>query len=509
MASIQLKYAESYDVIKKARYIEFVGSLGADVRFDYDTWLCTNLRRYPYEDNHKLAVYFSAIPPEYRELVKYFAAIRFLNGITIGTVKSNITSLAVFASFLVEIDIFRLCDASIHTATLFKRYLDEHDSVEVSKSTIWSAVGLLFCVMQDFDGVKLKNHFSHNPYDSHKNHDYKFIPDDVAEQLDKAFMDSVIPLEYRTAYWILRLIPSRISEVLSMKTDCLRPYGNSYVLFIPTWKQNGGRKEPIMRSVHIQNEGMGAHLILLIMEQGRIAESLQEFMLEDKKGALFTYQRKVVRKNGAVYPAQDFRTLTWSGLRYQLGKISDRYNILDENGKVYYVTTHQFRHNGITDRLAAGFTVEQIADMTGHHGDAMIWGAYAHLDLKPKEITEKQRYVLKEDFENPYVLFGGRILHMEEQLEKRLLKNIRAHQVRGGICGDVTGCKSDMWNCLACKSFIPDRVQLAYFEEQTETWAEKAVKFSVFPIIRKNAERNAELFRRITEKIKLEDLCNE
>lgn len=45
------------------------------------------------------------------------------------------------------------------------------------------------------------------------------------------------------------------------------------------------------------------------------------------------------------------------------------------------VTTHQFRHNGITDRLAAGFTAAQIAEMTGHHGDAMIFNAYAHLNL--------------------------------------------------------------------------------------------------------------------------------
>lgn len=30
--------------------------------------------------------------------------------------------------------------------------------------------------------------------------------------------------------------------------------------------------------------------------------------------------------------------------------------------------------------LTAGFTLEQIADMTGHHGNAMIWNSYAHLD---------------------------------------------------------------------------------------------------------------------------------
>jgi hypothetical protein len=130
-------------------------------------------------------------------------------------------------------------------------------------------------------------------------------------------------------------------------------------------------------------------------------------------------------------------------------KICVEQNILGEDGKSYNLTTHQFRHNGITDRIESGFTAAQIAEMTGHHGDAMIYNSYTHLDLKPKTIIQKQKYVLNsDDSDNSYILFGGRILGMEEQLEKRLLKNIRAHRVRGGICSDITGCKSVMWNSL-------------------------------------------------------------
>ena len=170
---------------------------------------------------------------------------------------------------------------------------------------------------------------------------------------------------------------------------------------------------------------------------------------------------------------------------------------------VYALTTHQFRHNGITDRLEAGFTLPQIADMTGHHGDAMLFGSYAHLDLKPKTLVQKQKYVLneQENSENPFIMFGGRILNMEEQLEKRLLKNIRAHRVRGGICGDITGCRSDMWNCLDCKHFIPDREQLPYFREQVLSWQSKAEKFNDYPMIYNNALRNAELFEKKVKKV--------
>jgi hypothetical protein len=184
--------------------------------------------------------------------------------------------------------------------------------------------------------------------------------------------------------------------------------------------------------------------------------------------------------------------------------------VLDDNGNIYNLTSHQFRHNGITDRLEAGFTFEQIADMTGHHGNAMIWNAYSHLDLKPKAVIEKQQYVLGElqNINNNYVLFGGRILNMEEQLEKRLLQNIRAHRVRGGICSDVTGCKSDMWNCLDCEYFVPDKAQLSYFEEQVVAWICKAEKFHEFQMIKSNSLKNAQLFKKIVDKIKGGDGTN-
>lgn len=56
----------------------------------------------------------------------------------------------------------------------------------------------------------------------------------------------------------------------------------------------------------------------------------------------------------------------------QFARICWQYGVKDVDGSAYNVITHQFRHNGITDRLEASFTMEQIADMTGYHGNAMI-----------------------------------------------------------------------------------------------------------------------------------------
>lgn len=90
------------------------------------------------------------------------------------------------------------------------------------------------------------NPFADNPYDSHLRHHYKYIPEAVVHQLDSVFMRQDIDLTVKCIYWILRLIPSRISEVRGMRIDCLKPYAGHFCLFIPTWKQNGGNKDRIL-----------------------------------------------------------------------------------------------------------------------------------------------------------------------------------------------------------------------------------------------------------------------
>lgn len=41
--------------------------------------------------------------------------------------------------------------------------------------------------------------------------------------------------------------------------------------------------------------------------------------------------------------------------------------------------------------------------------------------------------------------------------------NLRAHRVPGDICADITYCRSNMWNCMECVHFIPEKEQLLFF----------------------------------------------
>ena len=204
-----------------------------------------------------------------------------------------------------------------------------------------------------------------------------------------------------------------------MPIESLKRFDGKYVLFVPSWKQNGGWRRPVTRSIHLEEKGIAAYLIRLIKEQQEAAKQLQEYMPDYKQGALFTYRQRYSLRKGEPYYTKLCFVATRDTIRTRFQDICVRYGVRDQDGKPYKVTTHQFRHNGITDRLAAGFTTAQIADMTGHHGDAMIYNAYAHLDLKPETIIEKQEFVSEESGSRDvrYILFGGRILNMIVQLE--------------------------------------------------------------------------------------------
>ena len=504
---IPVTVAQRYEYDSRIRYLEFLRELGTDILFEADTWICDSRTRYPYAGNHAVSIYFSRIPHTYRELVKYYAILRLRNGITVRTVKTELSGLSTYTAFIAEQGM-ELSQVSVQTAGEFRRYLDKQGYATCTKSRIWSSVSVLHDSMRDFEQAPLKNPFYKNPYPAHEKKDEKYIPEYVAGQLDRAFYDEALPLELRTLYWVLRLIPSRIHEALSMKADCLKPYLGNYVLFIPTWKQNGGHKEPIQRSIHIKNEGMGAYLIDLLSAQQMAATELRDQIPEQLRGALFAYRRQIVRKDGRIDGTKSCGVLSWNVVSQRLREICRHYDIHNEAGSRYVFTSHQLRHNGITDRLAAGFTIEQVAEMTGHHGSAMLWNSYAHLEQQGA-ILDRQREIIHEPAGNPYVLFGGRILHMDDSTEKRLLSNLRAHRVRGGICCDVTNCKSDMWSCLNCAGFVPDAEQLVFYEEQLTAWENKALRFAAFPLIRQTAQKNAELFRVMIEKVKGGDKSNE
>lgn len=182
------------------------------------------------------------------------------------------------------------------------------------------------------------------------------------------------------------------------------------------------------------------------------------------------------------------RPLTESIVNKSFKKIAQFYNIKDQKGEIYSLSTHQFRHNAITDRLYLGFTMEQVMVQSNHKGETMPKQYMHYVKGKHKEILE-DIHKLKNP-EECSVEFKGRIMNFEDKIvERQLLSNQRAFltwEANGkkgvGICSDIMGCNpkgtSVYHECYACDWFVPKAEYLVDYKRELEYW-ENIVESSI------------------------------
>jgi len=496
---------ENFQEDRQAEYRAFVTSISSSDYFENDIWHCDRLKKHP--DDRACVLHFKNVPKQFKKTVKYFVVLKLLGGMRISSVRQHVIRLIWFLRFLESQgaeDALR-CYTPPFVAG-FKAYLDENCRKEQVKYGTWQVIKNFFDVMQGWESRELYNHFAGNPFVQPFHYDDKLIPPFIEQQLDRIFMIPEVQLHIRVTYWIMRLFPTRVSELCAMEPDCVKPFDGHYVVFLPMWKQNGGYNQAEIRSIHIEYEGVGKYLIDILHEQQQAWRTLSPHLPESQQGLLLAYKKAWCRYGkwaDTVIRKHNVLVATPTHINVFFKKYCELYNVRDEDGSPYILKSHMLRHNSITDRLTEGFTAEQIAHMTSHKNDSMILKSYNHIDLRPEALIEKQQLVLGESNDSESMMFRGRILNMNPQTETRLLENVRTQRVRGGICSDITGCKCDMQVCLSCQLFIPEIEQLPFFEEQAETWRIKANRFKAFPIIQKNAAANAELCQEVVNRIKI------
>lgn len=94
-----------------------------------------------------------------------------------------------------------------------------------NKQVIYASVHDFFTKISDFD-ENLNNIPSKriNPFKQSRYKKENLISSEDLKIWDTLLKDEQlnIPLEFRTLYWLIRSFPNRITEVLSMKRDCLK-----------------------------------------------------------------------------------------------------------------------------------------------------------------------------------------------------------------------------------------------------------------------------------------------
>lgn len=487
-----------------------LSQIGSNIRFEADKWVCDTRVKSAGQVMSDYTLYFASIPVKYKELFKYFILIR-LGSVGVRTLNASLTYYKHLFNFLDESkNYLSLKDVDKKFVKDFELYIYNLNLAKSTKESIWSCSKIFFDSLSGWGELPKKNPFGAiNPFKrTRKDYksDDKYVPELVTNQLDNLFKDKSISIHERLVYWLLRAIPSRISEITGMKIDCLKPsYDNKLVLFIPTWKQNGGHMQPELRSIYLNPEGeLEKFLIEMIKQQQQIALSLQDKV--KTKGYLFTYQNPREKKGEKAFLILNRRIIQDS-----FNSICKKKNVKDDEGNDFRLTPHQLRHNGITDRIEAGFSFIEIRDMTNHKGNSMIWNTYYH---PRKEVTlSRQKKLLKLSKNNNEtkkpIYFKGRILNLDTHIEERILKNPRAYRIMEGehsigICSDVTGCRSSMFECLDCEYFVVNAGDLEYFKKQVSAWKIKVEQFNGRKQALENAQHNLKLHKSIVERIEMQ-----
>ncbi|WP_242062436.1 tyrosine-type recombinase/integrase [Staphylococcus pseudintermedius] len=199
----------------------------------------------------------------------------------------------------------------------------------------------------EYDGFPIKQVFDGDEYRAVKTEDMlktKYISDNIMNQIEIALKKEDIMLKSLVEIGIDTGI--RLSEALDLSIGCLtEDFTGKPVLHVISKKNDTERFIPVSRRVK------------------RAVRTLEELSKEGRK--------ETSSDNLTIYwlsrgRPKRYDRLIQSIFRPQLKRFVKRHNIVNEDGSLYALSYHAFRHTLGTEMLNKGMTPTEIADYLGH-----------------------------------------------------------------------------------------------------------------------------------------------
>lgn len=447
----------------------------------------------------------SIVSIDIKAKIKEHLYITLLNRYSLEELRKRLYTLTMFANYLssnysaeaisdinpmhIEYYYHHLMNSNLTQKTIFYRWMT------VKAFFVFIENSLIVEKMKLYD-VK---------YPEYIQNDNKYIDEYVVNQLDEVLQKREIPLHYRLLYWLLRLYPSRCTEMLSTPIECLKVYReNTYVFSTKVFKTSGRDENGTPKLLLLDTtEATQNYLHKLIVAQQKAAKKIYK-ELPELGDFLFLTRKSHYNSLIKNYELDTrYMLLKTASFNRFLASTIKRYNILDEEGNVPIVTSHHLRHNAITDRVESKlFRPIDLRPMTLHANEEMFNKAYYH--QSPEEIIKKSEEVRKY-ITGETVVFAGKVVGSKnDRIFDRFLKNPFAFSLNHmGICADIRSCSKDKLECLSCAYFIPNCDDLSYFESSLLDWKQKyeiACKVKN-EYMQENAQYNIILFEKVIKKI--------
>lgn len=438
--------------------------------FDDDTWVVDNAFCDKNTNRNKKSIYFSQIKNEpLKNEVKLWILYRLMKRRSVSTLVDDVTHVSKLANCIDgNINSFDKITPA-HVLNFYNLIFENSPEITLrGQLRDWYGVKTFANEMKLKTLKSCMNKYVVEQYPQNPKVDSKYIPDDVAIKMDIIMKLDTIPLAYRCVYWSLRLIPNRITEVLSLTTNCLKQIDeDTYMITFPTFKQAGSYYKGSVKMIELKYDGIGKFYIDLIKSQIEYTQGLNK----NDQFLLYTPVYRMTKPNDKIkfslMPGRELILLDSHDIWRFFKKVCTAYELKDESGNLVSLTSHQFRHNAITDRLTSGiFRPIEVMGLTAHHNTQMIEQSYTHRSAKDLSI------------ENKKVVFRGRIINTDNDLqENAILKRPFAKRIyKLGVCSDVRECSHDKSQCLRCPYLIPNADELDYYQNEINDWQIKLDK---------------------------------
>lgn len=282
----------------------------------------------------------------------------------------------------------------------------------------------------------------------------KYIPDEVWEQvinnIDK------LPSKYIPILLILEASGFRISDVLSLKIDCLLEQEDGYWLV-------GDQIKVKYRS----------HKVPISDEVARVIKSQQKLVKENAT--------KETNPNNYLFPVlvglRVRKPVSANSLSWNLNKFAEELGITDKRGDLFYFNNHAFRHRYGVNLINNGMKLLHVQKLMAHATPEMTL-VYAKIhDGTLRREWEKTRDLraIRLDEEGTLVSADLNEQAKENGLELEWIRhNLDSIRLDHGFCVKSPKLNCDFLSqtleppCIKnnCRSFHVDQTFKTYYEEQ-------------------------------------------
>ena len=264
-------------------------------------------------------------------------------------------------------------------------------------------------------------------------HKHRSIPEHITNQIFEHL--NTLEEEIALVFLIIYCTGLRISEAVSIKYDCLECINDVYYLKSSSYKMKKEQSNVIPKILY---------------------ERLLTYIKDNKDDSFSLYVFKTKIRD---WSKQDM-CLSETYFREKIKEFITLNNIVDEEGKLYSLDVHGYRHSIATEMSNMGLPLFVI-QKTLHHKSIEMTMAYIDIDNKR----------LKNEYDN-MISINGKKLEFNYDNEKVIIeylkKGINAQALPNGICALPTKLSKcpHANSCLTCNYFGTNKNYLSILIQQ-------------------------------------------